>query len=72
VSCAFDTLISVRSRRLTEPLAKTGSTDRPSRAGAGFSSNDGRGSNPLPARSDGLDNIDGGPDAGLYIEIGIV
>jgi hypothetical protein len=30
------------------------------------------GSGPLPARSNGLDNIDGGPDAGLYIQIGIV
>jgi hypothetical protein len=72
VACTFDTLISVRSRRPTEPLAKTGSIYRLSRAGAGFSSNDGRGSNPLPARSDGLDNVDGGPDAGFYIEIGIV
>ena len=27
---------------------------------------------PLPARSDGLDNVDGGPDAALYIQIGII
>jgi hypothetical protein len=29
---------------------------------SGLSSNDGRVSNPKPARSDGLDNVDGGPD----------
>jgi hypothetical protein len=29
-------------------------------------------SNPLPARSDGLDNVDGGPDAAFYIQIGII
>jgi hypothetical protein len=28
--------------------------------------------NPLPARSNGLDNVDGGPDAAFYIQIGIV
>ena len=39
---------------------------------SGLSSNDGRGSNPLPARSDGLDNVDGGPDAAFYIQIGII
>ena len=27
---------------------------------------------PLPARSNGLDNVDGGPDAGFYIQIGII
>jgi len=27
---------------------------------------------PLPARSNGLDNVDGGPDAGLYIQVGII
>jgi hypothetical protein len=27
---------------------------------------------PLPARSDGLDNVDGGPDAAFYIQIGII
>ena len=37
---------------------------------AGFSSNDGRGSNLLPARSDGLDNVDGSPDAAFYIQMG--
>jgi hypothetical protein len=26
-------------------------------------------SNPLPARSDGLDNVDGGPDAAFYIQM---
>jgi hypothetical protein len=29
-------------------------------------------STPLPARSDGLDNVDGGPDAAFYIQIGVV
>ena len=42
------------------------------RAGAGFSSDDANGSNPLTARSNGLDNVDGGPDAAFYIEIGII
>ena len=27
------------------------------------------GSNPLPARSDGLDNVDGGPEAAFYIQL---
>ncbi len=27
---------------------------------------------PLPARSDGLDDVDGGPDAAFYIQIGII
>jgi hypothetical protein len=40
--------------------------------GSRLSSNDGRGSNPLPACSNGLDNVDGGPDAAFYIQIGIV
>ena len=30
------------------------------------------GSNPLPARSDGLDNVDGGPDTAFYIQMGII
>jgi len=46
--------------------------DVSSRAGAGFTSSDGRDSDPLPARSDGLDNVDGGPDAAFYIQIGII
>src|SRR5271156_873441 len=29
-------------------------------------------SNPLPARSDGLDNIDGGPDAAFYIQMRVI
>jgi hypothetical protein len=28
--------------------------------------------NPLPARSDGLDNLDGGPDAAFYIQMGVI
>ena len=39
---------------------------------SGLSSNDGRGSNPLPARSDGLDNVDGGPDAAFYIQMRVI
>lgn len=49
---------------------------------SGRSSNDGNGfclnrlvlkrSNPLPARSDGLDNVDGGPDATFYIQMRII
>jgi hypothetical protein len=29
-------------------------------------------SNPLPARSDGLDNLDGGPDAAFYIQLRVI
>ena len=29
-------------------------------------------SNPLPARSDGLDNVDGGPDAAFYIQLRVI
>ena len=29
-------------------------------------------SNPLPARSDGLDNVDGGPDAAFYIQMRVI
>src|SRR5882757_8302316 len=43
-----------------------------SKTWSGLSSNDGRGSNPLPARSDGLDNVDGGPDAVFYIQMGVI
>jgi hypothetical protein len=51
---------------------KRGSQYRPSRAGAGSSSNDGCGLAPLPARSGGLDNVDGGPDAAFYIQLGVI
>jgi hypothetical protein len=51
-ACTFDTLI------YPEPETSVST----SRTWSGLSSNDGRGSNPLPARSDGLDNVDGGPD----------
>ena len=43
-----------------------------SRAGAGSTSSDAGGSNPLAARSNGLDDVDGGPDAAFYIQIGII
>src|SRR5687767_3243233 len=39
---------------------------------SGLSSNDGRVSNPKPARSDGLDNVDGGPDAAFYIQMRVI
>jgi hypothetical protein len=39
---------------------------------AGLSSNDGRGSSLLPARSDGFDDVDGGPDPAFYIQMGVV
>jgi len=39
---------------------------------SGLSSNDGSGSNRLPARSDGLDNFDGGPDAAFYIQLRVI
>jgi hypothetical protein len=39
---------------------------------SGLSSNDGGGLDPLPARSDGLDNVDGGPDAAFYIQMGVI
>ena len=42
------------------------------KTGSGLSSNDGRASNPKPARSDGLDNVDGGPDAAFYIQMRVV
>src|SRR3979411_1675206 len=45
---------------------------RHSRPGAGFPPMTAPGSNPLPARSDGLDNVDGGPDAAFYIQIGVI
>src|SRR4029450_13494239 len=51
----------VRTLRLSIPTFK---------AWSGLSSNDGTGSNPRPARSDSLDNVDGGPDAALYIQMG--
>src|SRR5215475_8151320 len=40
--------------------------------GAGFPPMTARGSNLTPARSDGLDNVDGGPDAAFYIQMGVI
>jgi hypothetical protein len=54
--CTFDTLIY--------PEPET--TVSTSRTWSGLSSNDGRGSNLLPARSDSPDLIDGGPDGWGY------
>src|SRR4051812_1092521 len=50
---AFKTPSTSKTRRLSKPKS-------------GLSSNDGRVSDPLPARSNGLDTFDGGPDAGGY------
>ena len=57
----FDTLIFFRTLSLSI-----------SKQEAGWSSNDGRGSSLLPARSDGFDNFDGGPDAAFYIQLGVI
>jgi hypothetical protein len=69
-ACTFDTLIESGDDGTLE-TEKSREIDL-TRRGSGRSSNDGKGSNPLPARSDGLDNVNGGPDARLYIEIGII
>src|ERR1700687_6311445 len=45
---------------------------RQSTPGAGFPPMTAKGSNPLPARSDGLDNVDGGPDAAFYIQMRVI
>jgi hypothetical protein len=66
-ACTIDTLSSVRVKKL-----ENSASYRHTRAGAGFSSDDANGSNPLTARSNGLDNVDGGPDAAFYIQIGII
>jgi len=69
---AFDTWKSVvRSLDRTGPETRDREY-RPQRAGAGTSSNDGGGLTPRPARSDGLDNVDGGPDAAFYIQLGVI
>ena len=68
-ACAFGTLSFVREREAVSKFFE--SIDLQGRE-RGWSSNNGRGSNPLPARSNGLDDIDGGPDAGLYIQLGII
>ena len=41
-------------------------------AWSGLTSTDGEGSNLLPARSDGFDNVDGSPDAAFYIQMGVI
>ena len=69
-ACTFDTLI-VSGDDGTHELKQVREIDV-TKGGSGRSSSDGRGSNPLPARSDGLDNVNGGPDARLYIEIAII
>jgi hypothetical protein len=69
-ACTFDTLNCSGALNVDGP--KRGPRYRPQRAGAGSSSNDGRGLTPRTARSDGLDNVDGGPDAAFYIQLGVI
>lgn len=64
--CTFDTLIYPGPELIDLESLST------SRTWSGLSSNDGRGLNPLPARSDGLDNVDGGPDAAFYIQMRVI
>jgi hypothetical protein len=67
-ACTFDTLNNF-VRSLNEAIGLGISQFK---TGSGLSSNDGGGLNPLPARSDGLDNVDGGPDAAFYIQVGVI
>src|SRR6187399_1481562 len=68
---AFDTLKSLSGAWIA-PVPSRDREYRPQRAGAGASSNDGSGLTPRPARSDGLDNVDGGPGAAFYIQLGVI
>jgi hypothetical protein len=67
-ACTFDTLISVQGMgsKILFELSTVQGRERalPPMTAATL--------NPLPARSNGLDNVDGGPDAAFYIQIGIV
>ena len=69
MACTFNALIQVRGRVASNIRFETSTAKLSERA---FSSNDGRGSNLTPARSDGLDNVDGGPDAAFYIQMGVI
>ncbi len=71
-ACMSETLMLSGAGRLIEPGNRSGLEVSTSKGGSGLSSNDGGGSTPLPARSDGLDNIDGGPDAAFYIQLGVI
>src|ERR1700736_6349819 len=67
-ACTIDTLSSVRGEGLENSDRAIGTQGRerafpPMTAGV---------LDPLPARSDGLDKVDGGPDAAFYIQIGII
>jgi hypothetical protein len=68
LACTFDTLICPETNGLENSVRDIDFQGFRS----GLSSNDGSGSNLLPARSDGLDNVDGGPDAAFYIHMGVV
>ena len=67
-ACTFDPLNNF-VRSLNEAIGLGISQFK---TGSGLSSNDGCGLGPLPARSDGLDNVDGGPDAAFYIQMRII
>jgi len=69
---AFDTWKSLSGAWIAPVPKQADRGYRPQRAGAGASSNDGCGLTPRPARSDGLDNVDGGPDAAFYIQLGVI
>src|SRR5579864_7548616 len=69
-ACTFDTLNVVRSLQIG--LEHNVRGDRPSGQGADCPPVTASGLNPLPARSNSLDNVDGGPDARFYIQIGII
>jgi hypothetical protein len=68
VLCWYGFAKTMRVTSCPEPEASLST----SRTWSGLSSNDGRGSNLLPARSDGLDNVDGGPDAAFYIQMRVI
>jgi hypothetical protein len=73
----FNTLIGPEANGLEYSVRAIGFQSYGSKAAGlrqrgGLSSNDGRGSNHLPARSNGLDNVDGGPDAAFYIQMGVI
>src|SRR6266702_2033930 len=68
----FDTWKSLSGAWIAPVPKRRDRRYRPQRAGAGASSNDDRGLTPRTARSDGLDNVDGGPDAAFYIQLGVI
>jgi hypothetical protein len=68
-ACTIDTLSSVRGRKARKILLELIGTQGRERALPPMTTG---ALDPLPARSNGLDNVDGGPDAAFYIQIGII